>query len=98
MVNEKDFVNEVIRLCSNVERPYGIDVIGLALLNLGVNESESGNMRTKDILHKFYGFSKKVSYWADYVQYFQDIGLSWKESLYQANLTLTKRFLLNDTT
>lgn len=97
MINEQDFINEVIRLCSkSVNRKQvnnTTDVLGLALFNLGQREAFDSNLRTKDILHKFFGFSRETSYWADKIQYYQDIGLSWERAIFETNCFLVRKML-----
>ena len=88
MIREKDFVFEVSRLC-NLERVESIDVIGLALLNLGVEDNNfEANLKTKDILSNFFSFSDSICYWADKIQYYQDNEYSWKESILKADKDL----------
>ena len=88
MIREKDFVFEVTRLC-NLERAESIDVIGLALLNLGVEDNNfEANLKTKDILSNFFSFSDNICYWADKIQYYQDNEYSWKESILKADKDL----------
>lgn len=95
-ISEVDFVKEISVLCK-LERPKGIDIIGLTLLNLGVRDNDFGNnVSTKDILRNFFGFSDKVSHWADKIQYYQDSGHSWKDSLFKADQTLLLNILSCD--
>jgi hypothetical protein len=96
VINEQDFIDEVIRLCNFYERKDGTDVLGLALFNLGYYAMFDKNKKTKDILHSFFGFSRITSYWADRIQFYQDKGYSWKDSMFETNCFLVRK-LLNET-